>query len=185
MSICPKVTEQDLFKFRKLAEQQKNQCAIKTKNRILKQIGVEKIAENLPPKTKKLEEVKKSTQILGEVIKESNSEKKFQEIFPNDIESEDENIQTSIRAFPNIKQFSTAMTEILGALMSSKKSLKLKKDDSIRGSILGTTIFTFAGGRKRIKDNIHDLTPETNKALSSTSYTGKILKNENHVFNDE
>ena len=34
----------------------------------------------------------------------------------------------------------------------------------------------------RIVDNICDLTPEVHKALSSTSYTGKNMKNENDIL---
>ena len=62
MSIYSYVTEQDLINLRKLAEQQKNQRAIKIKNRILKQTHAGKLAESLSPITKKLEEVIKSTQ---------------------------------------------------------------------------------------------------------------------------
>ena len=71
--------------------------------------------------TKKIEEVNQSTKNLGEVTKESNSENENNpEIVPVEIESEDENIQTNIRALPNSKKFSTLMTETLGALMNSK-----------------------------------------------------------------
>ena len=70
MSIYSNVTEQDLINLRKLAEQQKNQRALKIKNRILKQTQVIKLAESLSPITKNLE-VKQSTQELGEVIKTS------------------------------------------------------------------------------------------------------------------
>ena len=59
---------------RKLAEQQKNQRALKNKNRNLKQSLDKKLSENLSSKTNKLEEVKKSTQNLGDIMKESNSE---------------------------------------------------------------------------------------------------------------
>ena len=45
MSIYSNVTEQDLFNLRKLAEQQKNQGALKIKNRTLKQTHVIKLAE--------------------------------------------------------------------------------------------------------------------------------------------
>ena len=62
MSIYPNVTEQDLFILRKLAEQQKNLRALTNKTRILKQTHDIKVAESLSPVTKKLEEVKKSTQ---------------------------------------------------------------------------------------------------------------------------
>ena len=44
MSIYSNVTEQDLINLRKLAEQQKKQRALKTKNRILKQTHDVKLA---------------------------------------------------------------------------------------------------------------------------------------------
>ena len=58
MSIYSNVSEQDLFNLRKLAEQQKEQRALKIKNRILKQTHDINLAESLPPVTKKLDEVK-------------------------------------------------------------------------------------------------------------------------------
>ena len=73
MSIYSKVTEQDLNNLRKLAEQQKNQRALKIKNRILKQTHDVELAETLSPITKKLEEVNKSTKNLDNVLKKSNS----------------------------------------------------------------------------------------------------------------
>ena len=60
MSIYSNVTEQDLKKLRKLAEQQKEQRAPKIKNRILEQTHDIKLAESLSPITKKLDEVKKN-----------------------------------------------------------------------------------------------------------------------------
>ena len=73
MTIYSNETEQDLILLRKLSEQQKNQRALKIRNIILKQIHDVKFAESLSPITKKLHEVKKSTQKLGDVIKESNT----------------------------------------------------------------------------------------------------------------
>ena len=73
MSIYPNVTEQDFFILRKLAEQQKNLRAPTSKIRILKQTHDTKLAESLSPVTKKLEEVKKSTQNSGDVLKEKNT----------------------------------------------------------------------------------------------------------------
>ena len=69
MSIHSNVTEQDLINLRNLAEQCKNQRAEKIKNRILQQTHDIKIAESLSPITEILDEVKKSTQDLGDVIK--------------------------------------------------------------------------------------------------------------------
>ena len=53
MSIYSNVTEQGLVNLRKLAEQQKNQRALKIKNRILKQTHDIKLAESLSPIIKK------------------------------------------------------------------------------------------------------------------------------------
>ena len=61
MSINSNVTEQDFDKLGKLAEQQKEQRALKIKNRILKQTHDIKLAESLSPITKRLDEVKEST----------------------------------------------------------------------------------------------------------------------------
>ena len=72
MSIYSNVTEQDLSNLRKLAQQQKEQRAIKVENRILKQTQDKKKQQNrhhqLP---KKLDEVKEATQNLGNVIKKT------------------------------------------------------------------------------------------------------------------
>ena len=52
MSTFSNVTEQDSINLHKLAEQQKNQRAIRIKNRILKQTQDLKLAESLSPITK-------------------------------------------------------------------------------------------------------------------------------------
>ena len=73
MSIYPNVTEQDLDNLRKLAQQQKQERALKIKNRILKQTHDIKLAESLSPITKKLDEkfdtINKSTRRVGDIIK--------------------------------------------------------------------------------------------------------------------
>ena len=74
MSFYSNVTEQDLENLRKLAEQQKEQRALKIKNRILKETHDAKLAESLSPITKKLEEVNKSTKKVGDILKEPKSE---------------------------------------------------------------------------------------------------------------
>ena len=182
MSIYSKVTEQDLNNLRKLAEQQKNQRAEKIKNRILKQTHDDKLAESLSPFTKKLDEVIKSTKKIGEVIRGSKSEnEKMQEIVPVEIESEDENFQTNLRALPNSSMFSDQMTKTLGRLRFSANSPKIKSTPS-GPKILGVSINTLGGDRIQIKDNIYDLTPEIYKALSHTGYTGKTMKNENDIL---
>ena len=73
MSIYSNVSEQDLINLRKLAEQEKENRALKIKNRILKKNHDVKLAESLSHITKKLDNINKSTQEVGDIIKESNS----------------------------------------------------------------------------------------------------------------
>ena len=182
MSIYSYVTEQDLINLRKLAEQQKEQRAAKIKNRILNETHDIKLAESLSPITKRLDKVNKSTKKISKVIKESNSEStNNHEIVPVEIESENENIQTNLRALPNSFMFRDQMSKTLGRLMSSLNSLKIKHSPS-GATILGVPIKTLGGDRIQAKDNIYDLTPEIYNALSDTGYTGKNMKKENDIL---
>ena len=61
MIVYPNVTEQDLINLRKSSELQKNQHAIKNKNRIFKQTLEKNSAENLSPITEKLDTYNGST----------------------------------------------------------------------------------------------------------------------------
>ena len=163
MSIYSNVTQKDLDNLRKLADQQKNQRAIKIKSRILKQTHDVKLAESLSPITKKLDKINESTQNLGDVIKESNSEK-------------------IIKALPNSSQFSDSMRQMLGSLMNSKNSLKITQDESGRANILGVPIQISGADTIKINENIYELTSEIYNALSDTGYTGKTMKNESDIL---
>ena len=161
MSIYSNVTEQDLENLRKLAEKQKEQRALKIKNRILKQTHDIKLAESLSPITKKLDEVRESTkdsldtinentQKVGDIIKGSNSE-----IIP-----------------------STLLQDTFKSLTNTTGSLKLTRDKNGNMSILNTPIKSLGGDKIRVYDNIYEFNPEIHKALSKSSYTGKSMKNE-------
>ena len=163
MSIYSNVTEKDLDNLRKLANQQKNERSRKIKNRILKQTHDVKLAESLSPITKKLDKINESTQNLGDVIKESNSEK-------------------IIKALPNSSQFSDSMRQMLGSLMNSKNSLKIIQDESGRANILGVPIQISGADTIKINENIYELTSEIYNALSDTGYTGKTMKNESDIL---
>ena len=163
MSIYSNVTEKDLDNLRKLADQQKNQRAIKIKNRILKQTHDVKLAESLSPITKKLDELNKSTQEVGDKIKESNS-------------------KIDLEALPNSSNFSNSMREMNGSLMRSKNSLRITQDESHRANILGVPIQISGADTIKINENIYELTPEKYKALSDTGYTGKDMKNESDIL---
>ena len=182
MSFSSNVTEQDLDNLRKLAEQQKQQRALKLKNRILKESHDIKLAESLSPITKKLDSINKSTKKIRKDIKGSSSENENnQEIVAVEIGSEDENIQTNLRALPNSSMFSDQMKKTLGRLMFSAISLKINTTPS-GATILGVPVSTLGGDRIQLKDNIYDLTPEIYKALSYTGYDGANLKNENDIL---
>ena len=74
MSICSNVTEQDLINLRKLAEEQKNQRALKIRNRFFNQTHDIRLAEKLSPITKKVDVVNETSEQLGEKVKKSEVE---------------------------------------------------------------------------------------------------------------
>ena len=75
MSIYSNVTEQDLDNLRKLAQQQKDQRALKIKNRILEKTHDKKLAESLSPLTKRLDLIENNkNEKIGDLIKKSESE---------------------------------------------------------------------------------------------------------------
>ena len=163
MSIYSNVTEQDLDILRKLAQQQKEQRALKIKNRILKQTHDIKLAESLSPITKKLDTINESTQKVGDIIKETSSNEK-------------------IKALPNSSKISNAMRQMIGSLMNSRNSLKITQDETGRANILGVPIQISEGDTMKINETVYELTPEINKALSDTGYTGKTMKNESDIL---
>ena len=116
MSIYSNVTEQDLDNLRKLAEQQKNERAIKIENTSLKQTLDVKLAESLSPITKKVDEVNKPTQKVGDIIKESNS-------------------KIDLKFLPNSLKYSDSMRQMIGSSMKSKNSQKITQDESNRATI--------------------------------------------------
>ena len=163
MSIYSNVSQTDLENLRKLADQQKNERALKIKNRILKQTHDVKLAESLSPITKKLDTINESTQKISDVIKESNS-------------------KVDIKALPNSSKFNNSMKQMIGSLMNSRNSLKISQDDLGRANILGIPIQISEGDTIKINENVYELTPEIYKALTYTSYTGNTMKNENDIL---
>ena len=182
MSICSNVSEQDLVNWRKLAKQQKNQQALKIKNRLLKQTRVIRLAESLSLITKKIDTINDSTKKLGEDIKEPISEnEKDPEIVPVETESEDETILTNFRTLPNSSISSDLMRKRLRSLMFSSNSLRIKAPPS-GPTILGVPLSTLGCDKMKTRDNDNDFTPEIYKALSSTTYSGKTMKDENDIL---
>ena len=163
MSIYSNVTEEDLINLRKLSKQQKQERALKIKNRILKQTHDIKLAENLSPITKKLDTIYDSTKEISEVFKKTNS-------------------KVDIKALPNSSKFSNSMRQMIGSLMNSRHSLKITQDESGRANILGIPIQISEGDTIKLNENVYDLTPEIYKALTYTTYTGNTMKDENDIL---
>ena len=70
------------------------------------------------------------------------------------------------------------MVETLGPLMSSSNSFRIKQDNSSRATVLGVPIFTLGDDKIKIKTNVYEITPEIHKALSSTSYSRRTMKDD-------
>ena len=184
MSICPNVTQEELINLRKVAEDQRTQRALEIKITYIKQTHDINSSENLSAITKKLE-VNKCKQKLGDLMKESNSENENnQELDPVEIESEDENIQTSIRVLPNSKIFFTVMTETLGAFMNSKNSLKLKQDGSDRAPTFENLIYTFGGGRIKLNENNEEEVEEVKKEKMRQKFISAVKRDPTKVFKE-
>ena len=153
MSIYPNVTEQDLINLRKLAEQQKNQRVKKNRKRILSQTHGVKLAESLSPITEKLDEVKKSTQEVGKIIKKSQPSQNLKTI------SQNSESQT-----PAIKN-TTASRSLLDTLthMKGNKSFfnVIEKD----GDVFWNKILIIALGENWIsfKDQEYNIKPNIQK----------------------
>ena len=163
MSIYSNVTEKDLENLRKLADQQKEQRALKIKNRILKQTHDIKLAESLSPITKKLDTINDSTKQTTDTIKESNSKDK-------------------IKSLPNSSKFSNSIRQMIGSLMNSRNSLKITQDELGRANILGVPIQISEDDTMKINETVYELTPEIYKALTYTTYTGNSMKDENDIL---
>ena len=163
MSIYSNVTEKDLENLRKLADQQKEQGALKIKNRILKQTHDVKLAESLSPITKKIDTINESTEKVGDIIKETNS-------------------KIDLKSLPNSSKFSNSIRQMIGSLMNSRNSLKITQDESGKANILGIPIQISESDTMKINENVYQLTPEIYKALTYTSYSGNTMKDENDVL---
>ena len=159
MSICSNVTEQDLENLRKLADQQKEQRALKIKKRILKQTHAEKSAESLSPITNRLDEVNKSTEEVGENIKNSESQTPAKE-----------NITST-----------QSLRDTLTHMKGSKNFFKLveKADDQVFWNKI--PIKALGENRISIKNQEYDIKPSIQNCFTSTNQTTKNMDDEDKL----
>ena len=170
MSIYSNVTEQDLDNLRKLAQQQKNQRALKIKNRILKQTHDEKLAESLSPITKRLDLIENNKgEKIGDLIKKSETpaiEDKPQSAI------EDEITQTPTVENINI---SRQLLDTLALMKSKKNFFKLTEDDNSKVYWNGVLINPLGDNRISIKNQEYDITPDFQAYFTNTKHTTRIL----------
>ena len=160
MSIYSNVTEQDLIILRKLAEQQKNQRALKTKNGISKQIHDIKLAQSLSALTKKLDTIIESTKQLGKLVKKSDVE--------------DRNTQT-----PAIEN-TTIPHSLLDTLAFMKKiNFFFKLVEKVKGKVFWIDVFIKPSRENlnSIKGVEYDLTPDIQTYSTKTKLITKFLVN--------
>ena len=162
MSIYSNVTEQDLDNLRKLADQQKNQRAVKIKNRILKQTHDIKLAESLSPITKKLDEVNESTKQL---VKKSDIV--------------DENTQTP--AIENITG-TQSLRDTLSLMKRSKNFFKLQENPD--GKIFWNKTLIIPQGENRVNINGYEFDIKLNiqNYFTNTGLTTKRMNNEDKLI---
>ena len=168
MSNYSNVTEQDLLNLRKLAEQQKEERALKIKNRILKETHNIKLAESLSPITKKLDEVKKTTQkSLSPITKQLAKIDKKSEVI-------DGNTQTP--AIENIN-ISRSLLDTLSFMKTSKNVFKLIEDDVGKVFWNEVLIKPLGGNKISINDREYDITPDIQAYFTNTKLTTNFLDN--------
>ena len=190
MSIYSNVTEKDLDNLRKLAQQQKEQRALKIKNRILKQTHDVKLAESLSPITEKLDDtskkldevIKESTQNLGNVIKENNTPQPAIENTPQPaIENTPQPIEDNEGSV-----YAVELENTLNKMTDNTGFFKTHHDPQ-RGWIINNTPIKISKGTSiEINENKYNITPGLQKVFTDHSYdTAKSMTdNEKLVFRD-
>ena len=181
MSIYSNVTEKDLDNLRKLAQQQKEQRALKIKNRILKQTHDKKLAESLSPITERLDKVKESTEKLGDVIKELQpiTSQPAIENTPTALPIENEKIQPGVI-------YSTSLENTLSNMRNNNGFFNIEETDD--GEIFwnGFPVEKMGGNKLKINEKIHNITPGIQKVLTETSNIPlkKLNNQEREIFNN-
>ena len=158
MSIYSNVTEQDLINLRKLAEQQKNERALKIRNKILKQTHDKKLADSLSPITEKLDEVRDD-------IKKSK---------PNTPQLAITNTQTPAIENTTVSQ---SLRDTLAFMKKRKIFFKLEQDGN---EVFWNKVPIKALGENRIsiKDQEYDIKLNIQEYFTNTKLTTKNMNDE-------
>ena len=165
MSIYSIVSEKDLDNLRKLAEQQKDQRALKFKNRILKQTHDIKLAESLSPITEKLDTINKSTKELAAIVNKSD----------------DEDSITQTPAIENIRG-TQSLRDTLSFMKRSKNFFKLQENPDGKIFWNKTLIVPQGGNRVNINGDEFDIKPNIQNYFTNTRLTTKRMDNEDKLI---
>ena len=178
MSIYSNVTEQDLNNLRNIAEQQKNQRALKIKNRFRKQTHDKKLAESLSPITKKLDEVEETTHKLGDVIEENKTLQLTIEKTHKVLPIENEKIHPGVI-------YDTSLENTLKLMKINTVFFNLEERDN--GDIIWNGFRVEKMGDNKLKniEKIYNVTPGIQKVLTNTSNIPlkKLNDKDREVFN--
>ena len=180
MSIHSIITEQDLINLRKLADQQRNQRALKIKNRILKETLDIKLAESFSPITTKLDEVNEYFKKIGEVIEKPQPE--------NNIPQpaiEHPQPHQPIENFEGVI-YDTELENTIKNLKNNAGFLKTIEDEEHGWMWNGYPVEILGGTEVQINDYKYNITPGIQKVLVDSSYnTNKSMNDmDKVVFGD-
>ena len=171
MSIYSNITEEDLINLRKLAEQQKEQRALKIKNRILEKTHNKKLAESLSPLTKRLDLIENNTgEKIGDIIKKSESESPA-------IENTKTILQNSESQTPAIENTSQALRDTLTLMKRNKNFFNLEQVGN-RVFWNKTPVIPQGENRVSIKGKEFDINPNIQDYFTKTNLTTKNMNNE-------
>ena len=106
--------------------------------------------------------------------------KKIKRLFP--LKYIIHNIQAILKSLPNNSSFSISMRQMLGSLMNSRNFFKITQDELGQANVLGNSVQISGGDRIKINIHFYDIIPEKYKALSSTSYNGITMKNDDDIL---
>ena len=188
MSIYSNVTEEDMINLCKLDNQQKEQRALKIKNRILKQTHDIKLPESLSPITKKLDDtskkldevIKESTQTLGNVIKENNTPQLA--IENNQPQLPIENIQDDTQ--PGAL-YDTSLENTLTKMKNGQKGFfKIREDKDGQRYWNGKPIQTPRDSIIEVEGKEFNITPNLQNVFTDTTGKSfkKLTKKENETY---
>ena len=160
MSIYSNVTEEGLINLRKLAEQQKNERALKIKIKILKQTHDKKLPESLSPITIRLDLIENNKGVkIGDIIKKSQEETPQLAIESTPVENNEEVIQD------------VELQNTLNYMKNNVGFFNIEERDN--GDVFwnGFPVERMGGNKLKINENIFDITPGIQKVLTDTSNT--------------